>query len=130
MRRLSFRLFALPALMLALAACNQGAPPPAQPAAPPAAPPPTTPENALRADLVLTRNGDFDGLLRSILPPADYRGWREEWQRARAQQPSPSAAQRAHFANMMQKLTAPGAEDKLLKQFEPRMGTARRTCRY
>ena len=121
MRRLSFRLFALPALMLALAACNQGTPPPAQPAAPPAAPPPTTPENALRADLVLTRNGDFDGLLRSILPPADYRGWREEWQRARAQQPSPSAAQRAHFANMMQKLTAPGAEDKLLKQFEPRM---------
>ncbi|HET9835929.1 MAG TPA: hypothetical protein VFP88_06270 [Rhodanobacteraceae bacterium] len=116
MLRPGLRLFALPAFMLALAACNHNPPPAPQPAPPP---PNTTPENALRADLVLTRNGDFDGLLRSTLPPADYQAWREEWQHARAQQPAPTPEQRAHFAQLMEKLTAPGAEDKLLKQLAP-----------
>jgi hypothetical protein len=114
MPRLGFRLLALCALALALAACNHN-----QSSVTP--PPNTTPENALRADLVLTRNGDFDGLLRSTLPPADYQAWRGEWQRARAQQPAPTPEQSAHFAQMMQKLTAPGAEDALFKQLQPQL---------
>jgi hypothetical protein len=105
------------ALLFALAACNHGQPP----SAPATAPANTTPENALRADLVLTRNGDFDGLLRSTLPPADYQAWRDEWRHARAQQPAPSPEQRAHFAELMQKLTAPDAEDALFKQLQPQM---------
>ena len=113
MHRLSFRLFTLASLVLALAACNHNQPP--------APPPNTTPENAVRADLVLTRNGDFDGLLRSTLPPADYRIWRDEWQHARAQQPAPTPEQRAHFAQLMQKLTAPGAEEKLFGQLQPQL---------
>jgi hypothetical protein len=125
MRRPGLRLFALPALVLALAACHRSPTPAAQTPARQAAPAPTTPENALRADLVLTRNGDFDGLLRSILPPADYQAWRDEWQRARTQKPAPSPAQRTHFAKLMQELTAPGAEDKLLKQLRPRMAQLR-----
>jgi len=117
MPRLGFRLFALTAFVLALAACNRN--PPAS------APSNTTPENALRADLVLTRNGDFDGLLRSNLPPADYQAWRNEWQHARAQQPAPTPEQRTHFAQLMQKLTAPGAEDKLFKQLQPQLAKLR-----
>lgn len=118
MLRPSLRLFALPAFVLALAACNHSPPPAAQAPAPP---PNTTPENAVRADLVLTRNGDFDGLLRSTLPQSDYQAWRNAWQQARAQQPAPTPEQRAHFAQLMQKLTAPGAEDKLFKQLQPQM---------
>ena len=97
--------------LFALAGCNR----------PPVAPPNTTPEGAVRADLVLTRNGDFDGLLRSTLPPADYQAWRTQWQRARTQQPAPTAEQRAQFAGAMQKLTAPGAEDALMKQLQPQL---------
>ncbi|MGN6312630.1 MAG: hypothetical protein ACTHMO_02595 [Rhodanobacteraceae bacterium] len=114
MPRLSFRLFALCALPIALAACNRNQ-------SPTTPPPNTTPENAVRADLVLTRNGDFDGLLRSSLPASDYQAWRNEWQHARARQPAPTPEQQAHFASMMQKLTAPGAEDKLLKQLQPQI---------
>jgi hypothetical protein len=108
------------ALVLALAACNHNPPPSVQ-----SVPPSTTPENALRADLVLTRNGDFDGLLRSTLPPADYQAWRDEWQHARAQQPAPTSEQRAHFAAMMEKLTATGAEDKLFRQLQPQIAQLR-----
>ena len=122
MHRLSFRLFALPALMLALAACNHSPPPVAQPSAPPAD---ATPDGAVRANLALTRDGDFDGLLRSTLPPSDYQTWRSEWQRARAQQPAVTPAQRAQFASMMQKLTAPDAEDKLLKPVQLQMAQLR-----
>lgn len=118
MPRLSLRLIA-PALGLALAACHGNNPAPA------VAPPNTTPENAVRADLVLTRNGDFDGLLRSELPPADYQAWRNEWQRERTQEASPTSGQRAHFARLMQKLTAPGAEDKLFKQLQPQLAQLR-----
>lgn len=118
MHRLGFRLLALCALALALAACNHD-----QSSATP--PPNTTPENAARADLVLTRNGDFDDLLRSTLPPADYQAWRSEWQRARAQEPVPTPEQSAHFAQMMQKLTAPGAEGALFKQLQPQLAQLR-----
>lgn len=120
MPRLSFRLFAPPMIVLALAACSH----PQSPAAA-TAPANTTPENALRADLVLTRNGDFDGLLRSTLPPDDYQAWRREWQRARARQPAPTPGQRAHFAELMQKLTAPDAEEKLFKQLQPQIAQLR-----
>ena len=103
--------------LLALAACNRNQ----EPSAPPA----TTPEGAVRASLVLTRNGDFDGLLRSTLPEADYKAWRAEWERARAKQPPPTPLQRAQFAQMMQKLTEAGAEDKLYKQLQPQLAELR-----
>ncbi|MEO7148707.1 MAG: hypothetical protein ABIY40_02020 [Rhodanobacteraceae bacterium] len=102
--------------LLALAACHRE----------PTAPPNTTPEGAVRADLVLTRNGDFDGLLRSTLPPADYQVWRKEWEQAKGRQPAPTAQQRAQFTQMMQKLTEPGAEDKLYKQLQPQLADFRK----
>ena len=119
MPRLSLRLLVLPAFALALSACH------GKNNAPPVAPPNTTPENAVRADLVLTRNGDFDGLLRSELPPADYQAWRNQWRNARAQQPAPTPEQGAHFVQVMQKLTAPGAEDALFKKLQPQLAQLR-----
>lgn len=110
-RSLRVRTACLLVLLLGLAACNRQ----------PSAPPNTTPGNAVRADLILTRNGDFDGLLRSTLPPADYQAWRTEWDKARARQPAPTAQQKAQFAQMMRKLTQPGAQDKLLKQLQPQL---------
>jgi hypothetical protein len=118
MLRPGLRLFALCTLALVLTACNRN---PSSPTPPPS----TTPENAVRADLVLTRNGDFDGLLRSTLPPADYQAWRDEWKRAHAQQPAPTPEQRAHFAQLMRELTAPGAEERLLKQLQPQLDQLR-----
>lgn len=103
--------------LLALAGCNRNR----EPVAPPA----TTPEGAVRAALVLTRNGDFDGLLRSTLPGADYKAWRAEWANARAKQPPPAPQQRAQFAQMMQKLTEAGAEEKLYRQLQPQLADLR-----
>lgn len=108
---------AIAVLLLALAACNRSAEP--------VAPPSTTPDGAVRAGLVLTRNGDFDGLLRSTLPDADYKAWRAEWVQARGKQSPPTAQQRAQFAQTMQKLTEAGAEDKLYKQLQPRLADLR-----
>lgn len=105
------------AALLALAACNRSAEP--------VAPPSITPDGAVRAGLVLTRNGDFDGLLRSTLPDADYKAWRAEWTQARARQTPPTTQQRAQFAQMMQKLTEAGAEDKLYRQLQPRLADLR-----
>jgi hypothetical protein len=117
MQHRSLRLGFAFAALLALAACNGNR----EPAAPPA----TTPEGAVRASLVLTRNGDFDGLLRSTLPDTDYKAWRAEWEEARAKQPPPTPQQRAQFAQMMQKLTESGAEDKLYKQLQPQLADLR-----
>ncbi len=115
MHRRSLHIGLVLAALLALAACQRE----------PAPPPATTPEGAVRASLVLTRNGDFDGLLRSTLPDADYKAWRAEWEQARAKQPPPSPQQSAQFAQMMRKLTEPGAEDKLYKQLQPQLADLR-----
>ncbi|MGH8213164.1 MAG: hypothetical protein ACREPP_08065 [Rhodanobacteraceae bacterium] len=117
MHRRSLHIGLVFATLLALAACNRNR----EPVAPPA----TTPEGAVRAALVLTRNGDFDGLLRSTLPDADYKAWRAEWEGARATEASPTPQQRAQFAQMMQKLTEPGAEEKLYKQLQPQLADLR-----
>lgn len=116
MRRVHSLILVTLIALLGLAACHRE----------PTAPPNTTPEGAVRADLVLTRNGDFDGLLRSTLPPADYQAWRKEWGQAKAKQPTPTAQQRAQFVQMMQKLTESGAEGKLYKQLQPQLADFRK----
>lgn len=116
MRRIPTHLLVLSIALLGLSACHRE----------PGAPPNTTPEGAVRASLVLTRNGDFDGLLRNTLPVADYQAWRAEWERAKAQQPAPTAQQKQQFAQMMQKLTEPGAQDKLYKRLQPQLAEFRK----
>ncbi len=105
------------ALVILVAACHRGPPPP---------PANVTPDGAVFASLDLTRQGDFDGLMQSLLPPADYRVWRSEWETARTQAPAATPAQRRQFEQAMQMLTQPGAEGKLYRLLEPELATLRK----
>jgi hypothetical protein len=69
--------------------------------------------------LRLTATGDFDGLMKNRLPPADYMQWRSEWDAAHARPGAASATQDQQFAQIMRMLTEPGAEAKLAKRLQP-----------
>jgi hypothetical protein len=103
-------------LALVLAACHPG---------PPEPPPNTTPDGAVLASIVLTRKGDFDGLMRNLLPPNDYGIWRREWDRARTHPPQATPAKRSEFAQTMRMLTAPDAEQTVLEKIRPELADLR-----
>lgn len=96
---------------LALASCHAPPPPPSN----------VTPDKALATSLRLTATGDFDALVKNRLPPADYAQWRREWDKARAQRMPPTLAEQQQFAQVMQMLTAPGAEAKLAARLKPEL---------
>jgi hypothetical protein len=98
---------------LTLAACQRSPPPPSN----------ATPDKAIATNLRLTAAGDFDGLMQNRLPPAIYTAWRHEWDAAHAHATPVSATQQQQFAAIMQQLTAPGAEAKLLQRAEPTLAT-------
>ncbi|MGH8144934.1 MAG: hypothetical protein ACREPY_01255 [Rhodanobacteraceae bacterium] len=100
-------------MALLLAACHHAPPPPSN----------VTPEKAVATNLRLTASGDFDGLMKNRLPPADYMVWRQEWDQQHAHPIPISVAQQKQFAKIMQMLTEPGAEAKLMKRFEPEMAS-------
>jgi hypothetical protein len=104
-------LFVACAVAALLAACHQAPPPPSN----------ITPEKAVATNLRLTASGDFDGLMKNRLPPADYVQWRQEWDAARAHAEPPSKAEQQQFAAIMQMLTDPGAEAKLLQRLQPEL---------
>ncbi len=91
-----------------LAACHHEAPPASN----------VTPEKAVATSLRLVATGDFDGLAKNRLPPADYAVWRAEWQRRHTHPRPVTDVQREQFAKIMQMLTEPGAEAALLKKLE------------
>lgn len=103
------------AFALALAACHHAPPPPSN----------ATPEKAVATNLQLTSSGDFDDLMKNRLPAADYAQWRTEWTQARTQAEPASANQAQQFAQIMQMLTAPGAEAKLVKRLQPELAKMR-----
>lgn len=94
---------------LALAACHHAPPPPSN----------ATPEQAVATSLRLAATGDFDGLMKNRLPPANYTQWRSEWNQARAHAEPATAARQRQFAQIMQMLTGPDAEVKLAKRLQP-----------
>ena len=110
-RHLAVTLACTAALMLA--ACQRSPPPPSN----------ATPDKAIATNLRLTAAGDFDGLMQNRLPPAIYTAWRHEWDAAHAHATPVSATQQQQFAAIMQQLTAPGAETKLLQRAEPTLAT-------
>lgn len=75
----------------------------------------------MATNLQLTSSGDFDDLMKNRLPAADYAQWRTEWTQARTQAEPASANQAQQFAQIMQMLTAPGAEAKLIKRLQPEL---------
>jgi uncharacterized protein YaiI (UPF0178 family) len=98
---------------LLLAAC-QGKDNPAQPGG-------STPEAALQASVDLLKAGDFNGLWKHALPPADYANMRADWSRQQQGALPVSAEDRARFDESMHKLTEPGAEDKLYAELQPKL---------
>jgi hypothetical protein len=103
------------ACALVLAACHHAPPPPSN----------ATPEKAVATSLRLTATGDFDGLVKNRLPPADYMRWRSEWDAAHARPGAGSAAQDQQFAEIMRMLTEQGAEAKLAKRLKPELSKLR-----
>lgn len=99
------------ACALVLAACHHAPPPPSN----------ATPEKAVATSLRLTAAGDFDGLMKNRLPPADYTRWRSEWDAAHARPGATSAMQDQQFAQIMRMLTEPGAEGRLAKRLHPEL---------
>ncbi|GAB3779660.1 hypothetical protein [Dyella agri] len=83
----------------------------------------STPEAAVQGSIDLLKAGNFDGLWKHALPPADYATLRTDWSRhTAANQPPVSAADKAKFDEAVQKLTGPDAENKLYAEMQPKLG--------
>lgn len=116
MRLPSLRSALLPlsaALLLGLAAC-QGKDETAQVGG-------STPEAAVQASIDLIKAGDFDGLWKHALPPADYANMRADWSHHARDAEPVSAEDRARFDETLRKLTEPDAETKLYSELQPKL---------
>lgn len=80
-----------------------------------------TPEAAVQQSVALIKAGDFAGLWKSALPPADYANLRNDWTRSRPDQHPMTEAQQAHFAAAIKQLTAPNAKTTLYAQLKPKL---------
>lgn len=114
MRPSSPRHLLLPLLAVLLLSACHGKDEAAQPGG-------STPEAALQASVDLLKAGDFNGLWKHVLPPADYANLRADWSHHQ-QDPRPITAEdRARFNETMQKLTEPDAEAKLYAELQPKL---------
>ena len=80
-----------------------------------------TPEAALQASVDLIKAGDFNGLWKHALPPADYANLRADWSRHQQDASPITAEDRARFDETMQKLTGPDAETRLYAELQPKL---------
>ena len=98
---------------LLLGACH-GKDDPAQPGG-------SSPVAAVQTSVDLVKAGDFNGLWKHMLPPADYANLRADWNR-HEQDPRPITAEdRAKFDQAMRQLTEPDAENKLYAELQPKL---------
>jgi hypothetical protein len=81
----------------------------------------STPEAALQGSVDLLKAGDFKGLWKHSLPPADYSNMRADWSRHQRDQQPITAEDRAKFNETLQKLTEPDAENKLYAELQPKL---------
>jgi hypothetical protein len=113
MRPAAFRPALLLSVALLLSACH-GKDDASQPGG-------STPESALQGSIDLVKAGDFSGLWKHALPPADYATMRADWTRHEQNQPPITAQDRARFDDAMHKLTEPDAENKLFAEVQPKL---------
>ena len=111
-------------LILSVAAlavgCNNPQPP-AQTAAPAAAAAAAAgPDVAVMASVKALRSNDVGALLANALPPGELAKLKTDWNKEMNKEPV-NDEERRHFAEQMAKLTAPGAEDKLMAELEPNL---------
>lgn len=81
----------------------------------------STPEAAVQGSIDLLKRGDFDGLWKHVLPPADYANLRADWSRHNANRPPVSAEDKTRFDASVQQLTGPDAENKLYAEVQPKL---------
>ncbi|MDE2307243.1 MAG: hypothetical protein KGJ97_02995 [Xanthomonadaceae bacterium] len=86
----------------------------------------STPEAALQGSIDLLKAGDFNGLWKHALPPADYAMVRADWSRHAAGQPPITPAERARFNEKMQTLTGPDAPARLYARLQPKLAAMER----
>jgi hypothetical protein len=98
---------------LALTACH-GKDDPTQPGG-------STPTSAVQSSVELIKSGDFNGLWKHALPPADYATLRADWATQQQRQPPVTDQDRARFNDTMQQLTGPDAQDKLYAELQPKL---------
>jgi hypothetical protein len=77
----------------------------------------------LQASVDLLKAGDFNGLWKHALPPADYANLRSDWSHHQQDSRPITAEDRARFDETMQKLTGPGAETKLYAELQPKLAS-------
>lgn len=105
-------------LALFVAACGDK---PAETAVPAAATAnANTPDATIRRSVDLLKQGDIAGMLKNAMPPAAYEKVRSDWAKEKEDKPI-TDEDRQKFAETMQKLTAPGAEDALFAEIEPQL---------
>src|SRR6185312_15282036 len=81
----------------------------------------SSPVAAVQASIDLVKAGDFNGLWKHALPPADYANLRADWSRHEQDQRPITAEDRAKFNETMQRLTGPDAENKLYAELQPKL---------
>ena len=81
----------------------------------------SSPVAAVQTSVDLVKAGNFDGLWKHALPPADYANLRSDWNRHHHDQQPITPADRAKFNEAIQQLTGPDAENKLYAQLQPKL---------
>ncbi|MEO8808839.1 MAG: hypothetical protein ABI386_01155 [Rhodanobacter sp.] len=81
----------------------------------------SSPVAAVQTSIALLKSGDFNGLWKHALPPADYANLRADWSRHERNQQPVTAEDRARFNQAMQQLTGPDAENKLYAELRPKL---------
>lgn len=77
------------------------------------------PASAVLNQVKLLDAGKFDALVKASLPPADYQAVRQQFAKQQREQSPATDKQRKEFADKMQKLSAPDAEQALFTELLP-----------
>jgi hypothetical protein len=105
---------------LGLAACGEETPEDAAATATAKAEQPDTPAEVVDASADALQQGDLLTVLKLTVPPAEFERIKQEWEASKAEE-QPTEEEKANFAEMMAKLTAPDAEQQLMAEFEPHL---------
>ena len=80
----------------------------------------TTPDATIRRSVELLKQGDIAGLMQNSMPPAEYAKAKADWKHDANEKPI-TDEDRQKFAETMDKLTAPNAEQTLYTEIEPQL---------
>lgn len=81
--------------------------------------PASSPDGAISGSVSALRNNDMAGFLAATMPAEMIQEMQTEFEEARSEPVDPNEAQR--FADMMERLTAPGAEEQLSSEIKPQL---------